>query len=58
MNTNKSNNESRLLIQNQYFLNENSLRQYTEWDNLGRISFVNCNFEKVHLLGEVFGSCS
>src|SRR5210317_267304 len=58
MNTNKSNNESRLLIQNQYFLNENSLIQYIEWDALARISFVNCNFEKVHLLGKVFGSCS
>lgn len=55
MNTNKS---SRLLIQNQYFLNENSLAQYIEWDALARISFVNCNFEKVHLLGKVFGSCS
>jgi uncharacterized protein YjbI with pentapeptide repeats len=58
MNTNKSDNESRLLIKNQYFLNENSLIQYIEWDALARISFVNCNFEKVHLLGKVFGSCS
>src|SRR6056300_1229852 len=58
MNTNKSNSESRLLIQNQYFLNENSLIQYIEWDALARISFVDCNFEKVHLLGKVFGSCS
>ena len=58
MNTNKSDNESRLLIQNQYFLNESSLIQYIEWDALARISFVNCNFEKVHLLGKVFGSCS
>ncbi len=58
MNTNKSDNESRLLIQNQYFLNENSLAQYIEWDALVRISFVNCNFEKAHLLGKVFGSCS
>ena len=58
MNTNKSDNESRLLIQNQYFLNENSLIQYIEWDALARVSFVNCNFEKVHLLGKVFGSCS
>lgn len=52
MNTNKSNNKSRLLIQNQYFLNETSLAQYIEWDALARVSFVNCNFEKV------FGSCS
>jgi hypothetical protein len=55
MNTNKS---SRLLITNQYFLNENSLIHYIEWDALARIYFVNCNFEKVHLLGEIFGSCS
>ena len=58
MNTNKSDNESRLLIQNQYFLNENSLAQYIEWDALTRISFIKCNFEKVHLLGKVFGSCN
>ena len=45
MNTNKSDNESRLLIQNQYFLNENSLAQYIEWDALARISFVNYNFQ-------------
>ena len=58
MNTNKSDNESRLLIQNQYFINETSLAQYIEWDALPGISFVNCNFEKVYLLGTVFGSCS
>ena len=58
MNTNKSDHESRLLIQNQYFLNENSLAQYIEWDALARISFVNCKFEKVSLGGKVFGSCS
>ena len=58
MNTNKSDNESRRLIQNQHFLNENNLIQYIEWDALARISFINCNFEKVHLLGKVFGSCS
>jgi uncharacterized protein YjbI with pentapeptide repeats len=58
MNKNKSDHESRLMIQNQHFSNENSLAQYIEWDALARISFVNCNFEKVHLLGKVFGSCS
>ena len=58
MNTNKSDNESRLLIQNQYFLNETGLAQYIEWDALARVSLVNCNFEKIHLLGKVFGSCS
>jgi hypothetical protein len=40
MNTNKLDNESRLLIQNPYFLNENSLAQYIEWYALARISFV------------------
>jgi len=58
MNKNKSDDESRLMIQNQHFSNENSLAQYVEWDALARISFVNCNFEKVHLVGKVFGSCS
>ena len=58
MNTNKSDNESRLLIQNHYFLTENSLIPYIECDALAKISFVNCNFEKIHLLGKVFGSCS
>ena len=46
MNANKS---SRLLIQNQYFLNENSLAQYIEWDALARISFVS------NLLNAVYG---
>jgi uncharacterized protein YjbI with pentapeptide repeats len=55
---NKSDNESRLVIRNEYFLNENSLIQYIEWDALARICFVNCDFEKVHLVGKVFGSCS
>jgi uncharacterized protein YjbI with pentapeptide repeats len=58
MDKNKLDHESRLIIQNQHFSNENSLAQYVEWDALARISFVNCNFEKVHLLGKVFGSCS
>ena len=40
MSTNKSDNESRLLIQNQYFLNENSLAQYIEWDALARICLL------------------
>jgi len=45
MNTNKSDNESHLLIQNQYFISENSLIQYIEWYALARISFVNCSFQ-------------
>jgi uncharacterized protein YjbI with pentapeptide repeats len=57
-NSRKSKHEPRLTIQNQHFSNENRLAQYIEWDALARISFVNCNFEKVHLLGKVFGSCS
>jgi len=58
MNTNKSDNESRRLIQNQHFLYNNNLIQYIEWDALARIAFINCNFEKVDLLGNVFGTCS
>lgn len=58
ININKWYNESRLLIQNQYFLNENSLAQYIEWDALARVFFVKCNFKKVHLLRKVFESCS
>ena len=58
MDTNKSSIESRRLIQNQDFLTENSLVQYIEWDALARVFFVNCSFEKVHLVGKVFGSCS
>ena len=42
----------------QYFLNETRLAQYIEWNASARVLFVNCNFEKVHLLGKVFGSCS
>ena len=45
MKTNKSDNESRRLIQNQHFLNENNLIQYIEWNALARISFINCHFE-------------
>ena len=46
MNTNNSNNESRLLIQNQHFLNESSLAEYyIACEALAWISFVNCNFE-------------
>lgn len=57
-NSRKSEHEPRLTIQKQHFSNESSLAQYIEWDALARISFVNCNFEKVPLLGKVFGSCS
>jgi uncharacterized protein YjbI with pentapeptide repeats len=58
MNNHKSDDESRLMIRDQQFLNENSLAQYIEWDALARISFVNCTFEKVHLVRKVFGSCN
>jgi uncharacterized protein YjbI with pentapeptide repeats len=54
----KSEYESRLTIQNQHFSNASSLVQYIEWDALPGISFVNCTFENVFLLGKVFGSCS
>ena len=58
MGKNKLEYESRLMIQNQHFSNENSLAQYIEWDTLAKIFFVNCHFEKVHLLSKVIGSCS
>ena len=46
MNTNKSDNESRRLIQNQHFLNENNLIQYIEWDALARKGkSSSCHFE-------------
>ena len=59
MNTNKSDNESGLLIQNQHFLNESSLAEYyIACEALARISFVNCNFEDIDMIAKVFGSCS
>jgi len=57
MNQNLSDDESRLMIQNQHFLNQNSLAEYIECDALARISFVNCTFENIELGGTVFGSC-
>ena len=48
------------LIQNQVFLNENSLAQYVEWDALPGMTFINCKFENVHfaMVANVLGSCS
>jgi hypothetical protein len=55
---NKSDNDSDLLlIQNQYFLTETSLRQYIKWDALPGLAFKNCHFEKVYFQGKVLGSC-
>ena len=51
----KPKDESRLMIENQQFSDRNNLAKYIEWDALARISFVNCSFEKVHLLGKIFG---
>lgn len=52
---NKSNNESRLLILNKYFLNESSLEKYyIGCEALARLFFVNCNFEDVGMIGKVF----
>jgi uncharacterized protein YjbI with pentapeptide repeats len=58
MNQKKSQDESRLLIQNKHFPNASSFAQYIEWYALARISFINCSFENVSLSGIVFGSCS
>jgi uncharacterized protein YjbI with pentapeptide repeats len=57
MGKDKLEDESRLIIQNQHFLNESSLAQYIECGALPGISFINCDFEKVCLIGTVFGSC-
>ena len=58
MNNNKLNNESRLIIQNQDFSNESSLTQYIKYEALARISFINCNFKEIDLMGKVFGKCN
>lgn len=58
MNKNESENESRLVIQNQSFLTEKNLRQYSVGNALPRICFINCNFENISLRGGVLGSYS
>lgn len=52
-----SEEDIRLKIRNQTFRNEIDLDQYIEWNVLAGIIFVNCRFEKLDLLGKVFGSC-
>ena len=47
----------RLKINNQTFFDEMDLDHYVAYDVLARIIFVNCHFEKLDLLGKVFGSC-
>ena len=49
--------ESRLKICNQNFLDEIALDPYVKWNALSRIIFVDCHFEELDLLGKVFGSC-
>lgn len=51
----------RLTVKNEQFSDlsdRNNLAKYIEWDALPGISFVNCSFENIHLLGKVLGSCS
>ena len=52
------NNNYSLVIENQSFFGETSLKEYISYDTLPGIQFINCNFEKVHLVGKTFGSCS
>jgi uncharacterized protein YjbI with pentapeptide repeats len=49
--------ESRLTIRNQSFLNENNLEKYVKWDAFPGIIFLDCTFEDINLLARVFGSC-
>jgi uncharacterized protein YjbI with pentapeptide repeats len=49
--------ESRLKIRNQTFINETDLDKYMKWNALAGIIFVNCRFKKLDLLGKIFGSC-
>ena len=58
MNKDKLENKPHKLIQNQRFLEINDLKHYIEWDALPGISFINCSFEEVSLVGKVFGSCN
>jgi uncharacterized protein YjbI with pentapeptide repeats len=58
MTTNELDHESHLLIQNQHFLNKSSLaKYYSICEAFARISFVNCNFEDLNVVANVFGSC-
>jgi len=56
-NTNKIENpeeEIPLKIRNQTFTNEINLDQYIEWNALAGIIFVDCKFEELNLLGNIF----
>ena len=46
------------IVQNQYFLNEDSLDQYHNGADFPGLVFVDCYFENVSVVAKVFGSCS
>ena len=49
--------EIRLKIRNQTFLNETALNQYVKWNALSLINFVDCRFEKIDFLGRSINVC-
>ena len=48
-----SGSENRFKIKNQTFSNEIDLDMYVEWNVLSRIDFIDCNFQKIDLLGKI-----
>jgi len=57
-NTNKiPEEEIRLEIRNETFLNETSLNQYLKWNALSLINFVDCRFEEIDFLGKSINVC-
>jgi len=58
MNKNKLDDESRFLVKNEHFLTKSSLSKYCiAPEAFSRISFVNCNFENIEVMGNVFVLC-
>ena len=57
MNQNRSEDESRIVIQNQHLTGSSAILAQYGFSRI-KISFVNCTFENVNRSGEVFGSCS
>lgn len=49
--------ESRLKICEQSFLDEITLEQYVKWGALSIIIFIDCRFEEIDFLGKVINSC-
>ena len=49
--------DNRLKIKNQIFVDEITLNQYVKWGALAKIIFVDCHFEELDLLGKIINSC-